>query len=72
MGATTDDVGTAVLRALANRPRMHVVELSEAVGVPPSTVDRTCTRLVRAGHVRACGGADFSITARGQRQVRAR
>jgi uncharacterized protein YjhX (UPF0386 family) len=51
---------------------MHVVRLSEAVGADTTNVDRACFRLQQEGHVRACGGGDYAITARGERRVRTR
>lgn len=60
---------TEVLAALRRRSRMHVVELSDALGVDPATVDQVCFRLQRAGHVRARGG-EYSITARGELGLR--
>lgn len=66
------DLDEAVLRTLANHPRMHVVALSDAVGTDPATVDRACFRLQREGHVRARGGGDYAITAKGERRIRTR
>lgn len=62
-------VDEAVLRALANHPRMHVLRLSDAVGADPPAVDRACFRLQQRGHVRACGDGDYAITARGERHL---
>jgi DNA-binding IclR family transcriptional regulator len=60
----------AVLETLHRQPRMHVVELSDAIGADPTTVDRVCFQLQRDGYVRARGGGDYSITARGERRLR--
>jgi len=60
----------AVLRTLHRHPRMHVVALAEAVGADPTTVDRVCFQLQRDGYVRARGGGEYAITARGERRVR--
>jgi Mn-dependent DtxR family transcriptional regulator len=61
---------TDVLAALRRRSRMHVVELSDALDVDPATVDQVCFRLQRAGHVRARGDGEYSITARGEQRLR--
>jgi predicted transcriptional regulator len=70
--APRPETATAVLTTLRRRPRMHVVELGDALGVDPATVDRVCFQLQRAGHVRARGGGEYSITARGEQRLRNR
>lgn len=67
---TSWETTAVVLRALHRHPRMHVAELAEIIGADPTAVDRVCFGLQRDGYVRARGGGEYAITARGERRVR--
>ena len=64
------ETAAAVLGTLHRQPRMHVVDLGDALEVDPATVDQVCFQLQRDGYVRARGGGDYSITALGEQRLR--
>lgn len=67
---TRVETAAAVLGTLDRRPRMHVAELGDLLGVDPAAVDEVCFQLQRDGHVRARGCGDYAITGRGEQRLR--
>lgn len=59
----------AVLESLADRSPRHVMEIADAVGRHPISIDRACARLYDAGCIYPLGRGLYEISEEGEQRL---
>lgn len=58
-----------ILRAIDDRPPVHLIDLAEAVDGHPVAVERACARLDEDGYIRPAPQGLYTLTDAGRRRL---
>jgi len=65
------ELEAAILRAVDDRPPVHLIDLADAVDDHPVAVERACARLDEDGYIRPAPEGLYTLTGAGRRRLAA-
>ncbi|WP_143414655.1 winged helix DNA-binding protein [Halorubrum sp. SD683] len=63
------ELEAAILRAIDDRPPVHLIDLADAVDEDPIAVERACTQLDEDGYLRPAPQGLYTLTDAGRRRL---